>query len=114
MTARLLRDAGIRPGMHVLDVGSGAGDVSLIAAELIGPSDAVTGVDRDGPSVELAGRRARAAGLTRVQFRQATVEEFAAVQQFDAGAGRYVLIHQDDPPPFSGPRPGPWGRHRFP
>ena len=114
MTARLLRDAGIRPGMHVLDVGSGAGDVSLIAAELIGPSDAVTGVGRGGPSMELAGRRARAAGLTRVQFRQATVEEFAAVHQFDAGAGRYVLIHQDDPPPFSGPRPGPWGRHRFP
>ena len=102
MTARLLRDAGIRPGMHVLDVGSGAGDVSLIAAELV------------GPSVELGGRRARAAGRTRVQFRQATVEEVAAVQQFDAKVGRYVLIHQDDPPPFSGPRPGPWGRHRFP
>ena len=64
MTARLLRDAGIRPGMHVLDVGSGAGDVSLIAAELVGPSGSVIGVDRDGPSVELAGRRARAAGLT--------------------------------------------------
>jgi hypothetical protein len=25
------------------------------------------------------------------------------VQQFDAVVGRYVLIHQDDPPPFSGP-----------
>jgi hypothetical protein len=40
--------------------------------------------EQHGPSVELTGRRAWAAGRTRVQFREATVEEFAAVQQFDA------------------------------
>ena len=36
-TRRLLEDAGIEEGMKVLDVGSGAGDVALLAAELVGP-----------------------------------------------------------------------------
>jgi SAM-dependent methyltransferase len=35
-TRRLLEDAGLQAGMHVLDVGCGPGDVSLLAAELVG------------------------------------------------------------------------------
>ena len=35
-TERLFRVAGLAPGMRVLDVGSGAGDVALLAAELVG------------------------------------------------------------------------------
>ena len=63
MTERLLRGAGIGPGMSVLDVGSGAGDVALLAAELVGPSGSVTGIDRDERSVALAARRADSLGL---------------------------------------------------
>ena len=37
-TLRLVDDAGIDSGMRVLDVGCGAGDVSLIAADLVGSS----------------------------------------------------------------------------
>src|SRR3712207_9537188 len=40
-TRRLLEDAGITRGMKVLDVGSGAGDVTLLAAELVGPDGTV-------------------------------------------------------------------------
>ncbi len=45
-TAQLFRDAGIAPGMRVLDVGSGSGDVSFLAARMVGPSGHVVGVDR--------------------------------------------------------------------
>jgi len=55
MTQRLLHHAGIVPGMRVLDVGSGAGDVALLAAELVGPSGSVIGIDRDARSVALTG-----------------------------------------------------------
>src|SRR6266536_2833590 len=34
-TRRLFEQAGIGPGMKVLDVGSGAGDVALLAADLV-------------------------------------------------------------------------------
>ena len=50
MTRRFFSEAGIGPHMVVLDVGSGAGDVALLAAELVGGSGEVVGV---GP---IAGR----------------------------------------------------------
>jgi len=37
-TERLLRSAGIQQGMRVLDLGCGAGDVSMLAGSLVGPS----------------------------------------------------------------------------
>ena len=36
LTRRFFTDAGIGRGMRVLDVGSGAGDVAMAAAELVG------------------------------------------------------------------------------
>ncbi|MEK8169871.1 hypothetical protein NKH77_08860 [Streptomyces sp. M19] len=42
-TARFLRAAGLDQGMSVLDAGSGLGDVSLVAAEIVGPGGRVVG-----------------------------------------------------------------------
>jgi ubiquinone/menaquinone biosynthesis C-methylase UbiE len=44
-TRRLFGDTGITTGMRVLDLGSGAVDVALIVAELVGPTGRVVGVD---------------------------------------------------------------------
>src|SRR3984893_5680888 len=55
-TERLMRDAEIGPGMRVLDLGCGAGDVSMLAAELVGPSGSVVGIDRS-PQVIAFSRR---------------------------------------------------------
>src|ERR1700722_3576073 len=46
-TERLMKNAEIGPGMRVLDLGCGAGDVSMLAAELVGPSGSVVGIDRN-------------------------------------------------------------------
>jgi ubiquinone/menaquinone biosynthesis C-methylase UbiE len=97
MTERLLRNAGIEEGMRVLDVGTGAGDVALLAAELVGPFGSVTGIDRDVRSVGLAEHRAKSHGLTWTEFHAVTVEEFTAGGGFDAVVGRYILVHQADP-----------------
>ena len=44
LTRRLLQQAGLAPGMRVLDLGSGAGNVARLAADLVGPDGAVVGV----------------------------------------------------------------------
>jgi ubiquinone/menaquinone biosynthesis C-methylase UbiE len=46
ITERLLREAGIKEGMRVLDLGCGPGDVSFLAAEIVGPSGSVLGIDQ--------------------------------------------------------------------
>jgi len=44
-TREWFQTAGMAPGMCVLDVGSGMGDVAFLAADLVGPSGEVVGTD---------------------------------------------------------------------
>lgn len=97
--AALVR-AGIEPGMRVLDFGCGGGDVSLLAAELVGAGGEVIGVDRSPDALNLARARAAARGVTNVQFQvgdEEAVERLCMERPFDALVGRLVLIHQPDP-----------------
>src|ERR1700746_2780919 len=65
-TARFLEDAGISRGMKVLDVGTGAGDVALLVADLVGEQGTVIGVDFNPELIETARARVAAAGLENV------------------------------------------------
>src|SRR5262245_59558357 len=67
-TRRFYEDIGLAPGMKVLDVGTGAGDGALIAAEFVGPSGSVVGVDLNSTVLETARARAEARGLGNVSF----------------------------------------------
>jgi ubiquinone/menaquinone biosynthesis C-methylase UbiE len=58
LTERFLKKAGIAPGMKVLDVGSGVGDMAFLLADLVGPHGQVTGVDVDAAALEKATQRA--------------------------------------------------------
>ena len=66
-TVALFGRAGIAEGMRVLDVGSGAGDVALTLARIVGPTGTVVGVELDSPSADVA-RRAADAGATNLEF----------------------------------------------
>lgn len=97
LTRRLFEEAGIGPGMRVLDLGSGAGDVAFLAAELVGPDGEVVGIDRDSRMVAIARKRARALGLTNVDF---TVGELGTAMPpgaFDALVGRLILMYLGNP-----------------
>jgi ubiquinone/menaquinone biosynthesis C-methylase UbiE len=97
-TSDFFRDAGLSTGMRVLDVGCGLGDVSFLAAELVGPAGSVIGIDREQVAVERAGHRAKQVGLTgRVRFVHAAMDDFASQEVFDAVVGRYILVHLADP-----------------
>ncbi len=96
-TRRMLRDAGISAGMRVLDVGSGAGDVILLLAELVGPQGHITGVDPNAALLASAQSRVQAAGYTNVTLLSADITELPLAPDFDAAVGRCVLFFLPDP-----------------
>ena len=97
VTRRFFREAGISSGMKVLDIGSGAGDVALTAAELVGPAGAVVGVDVNPAILETARVRAQAAGFTNVEFVAGDARTLDLGNDFDALTGRLVLMYMADP-----------------
>jgi len=96
-TEHALRLAGLRPGMRVLDLGSGPGDVSFVAARLVGPSGSVLGVDAAPEMIELASARAAEQGLSTVHFTRAAIDAIAPDEPVDAVIGRLILTHLPDP-----------------
>jgi predicted O-methyltransferase YrrM len=97
LTEGVLRHAGIGDGMHVLDIGCGIGDVSFLAARLVGSSGSVVGIDRGDQSIETALRRARSLGIENVSFLAADVSGFKTGKMFDAIIGRLILLYLPDP-----------------
>jgi ubiquinone/menaquinone biosynthesis C-methylase UbiE len=97
LTRDLLVRAGLRPGMRVLDIGCGVGDVSLIAADIVGPSGSIRAIDPAAAALEMAHARLQAAGKSWVEFAQSDLESCGDLSGFDAVIGRFLLIHFADP-----------------
>ena len=97
VTKRLLRDAGLFAGMKVLDIGSGAGDVAMAAAELVGNDGEVIGVDVNAEILETARARAQGAGFANIQFLAGDARTLDLPNDFNALIGRLVLIYMADP-----------------
>ena len=80
-----------------MDLGSGVGDVALLAARLVGPSGEVVGVEFDSRSISRARSRATEAGLHNVRFIEGDVTRFSSETFFDATVGRFILQFLPDP-----------------
>lgn len=100
-TGRLLALAGVQPGMRVLDLGTGAGDVAFLAANAVGPTGSVVGIDQSPTALRVARRRADRDKVGNVSFLQADVRTVEPASElggpFDAVLGRLVLLYVDDP-----------------
>jgi SAM-dependent methyltransferase len=97
ITRRLFAEAGIGQGMRVLDLGSGAGDVSLLLAEMVGPDGSVIGLDVDEDALAHARKRLSAAGVSNVTFVHSDFADYLPNAPVDAIVGRLVLMYQVDP-----------------
>jgi len=97
LTEHVLRLSGLEPGMRVLDIGCGTGDVSFLAAKLVGSEGEVIGVDKSPAATALASQRVAAAGLTNVQFVTQDLMELDLDEPVDALIGRLVLMYFADP-----------------
>jgi ubiquinone/menaquinone biosynthesis C-methylase UbiE len=97
LTRQFFATAGITSGMKVLDVGSGAGDVALLLADLVGPRGAVIGVEMNPTILDTARARVRAVGWTNVTFLEGDVHSISLDDDFDAVVGRWILMYLPDP-----------------
>ncbi|HUJ95486.1 MAG TPA: class I SAM-dependent methyltransferase [Terriglobales bacterium] len=97
MTQRLFEDAGIGAGATVLDLGSGAGDVAMLLAEMVGPEGKVIGLDLDHDAMQHARERAIEARFHNVSFVHSDIAHYHPDAPLDAIVGRLVLMYQADP-----------------
>ena len=96
-TREFFRDGGLAPGMRVLDIGSGAGDTALLAADIVEGAGEVVGIDRSALAVSAAHNRIKALGRCNISFREGNPEALDSAEMFDAVVGRYVLMFSSDP-----------------
>jgi SAM-dependent methyltransferase len=93
----IFAEAGIRPGMRVLDLGCGAGDATFVAADLVGPGGSVVGLDYSPEALARARLRAGRRGLAQVQFIEGDMHDPAPGGLFDAIVERLSLWRVPDP-----------------
>jgi len=97
LTRGVLQEAGLGPGMRVLDLGSGAGNVARIAADLVGPTGHVVGIESDPATVELARHATDASYPSNVEYRVGDIQKLDGIDDaFDAVVGRLVLMYVTD------------------
>ncbi|MFE6904444.1 class I SAM-dependent methyltransferase [Streptomyces sp. NPDC057717] len=93
-TEMLLSLSGIKPGMSVIDIGCGIGDMTIQIARMVGPTGTVVGIDMDSDALDVAERQA--SGLRNVTFQQARIPDLELDHQADALVGRLVVMHLKD------------------
>lgn len=91
--------AAVGPGERVLDLGSGSGMDSFLAAHACGPDGHVTGIDMTSAQLVKATRLAREAGFGQVDFREGYIED-APVEEgtFDCVVSNGVINLSPDKP----------------
>src|SRR5215475_2772688 len=82
VTDALLAFGAPRAGERVVDIGCGCGASTLEFARAVGPSGRVVGLDISGPMLAEGERRASAAGIANVDWRQADPAT-AALDEYD-------------------------------
>jgi SAM-dependent methyltransferase len=82
----------LQPGERVLDLGSGAGTDSLVAAQMVGPEGSVTGIDMTPEMLAKARSAAAAMGVANVGFVEGEAERLPFVEaSFDVVISNGVI-----------------------
>jgi SAM-dependent methyltransferase len=90
--------AGINVGQHVLDVGAGPGYATIDLAEIVGPSGAVTAVERSSNFVHAAKEACRVRGLSNVDIHELDLmTDDLPGEGYDFTWSRWVVAFVSDP-----------------
>ncbi|MFY4729265.1 class I SAM-dependent methyltransferase [Nitrospira sp. BLG_2] len=111
---RLVADARLRNGLHVLDLGSGTGYPALLGAQTVGADGSVVGIDLAEHMLAVAEKKAKRLGLHNVTFRvgDVTALPFESAS-FDAVTSRFCLMFLPEIPKAAAEiarvlKPGSW------
>jgi ubiquinone/menaquinone biosynthesis C-methylase UbiE len=96
-TKTLLEKDGPISGKTFLDVGCGGGNVSLMAARMVGETGSVTGIDFDKEIISLAQKDAVKEGIKNITFEAISAEDITYNNQFDIVYARFLLSHLKSP-----------------
>jgi ubiquinone/menaquinone biosynthesis C-methylase UbiE len=96
---RLVEEAGVRDGEHVLDVGCGRGAVTFAAAEAVGRDGRIVALDLSPAMVERTAAEAASRGYEHVEVRVGDAEapDFPPGSTFDAVLSGLVIFFLPDP-----------------
>jgi SAM-dependent methyltransferase len=96
-TRRVLLGSGLRRGMRVADLGCGAGTVTALLAELVGPAGRVVGLDASAAQLAAARERLNGGGRT-IRFVEASATDTGLPPgSFDLVYCRFLLLHLPEP-----------------
>lgn len=94
---RLVHELALQPGERVLDVGCGAGAVTVPAAQAVGAAGSVVGVDIAPGMVQRCAASAAAQGLAQVEVSVGDATAPPVQGPFDVVASSLVLFFLSDP-----------------
>ena len=96
-SCRVLQQAGIQWGMRVADLGCGAGLMTAMLAELVGPTGYAFGVDFSGAQLTQA-REVLPSHLSNVTFVEASaIDTRLPKESLDLVYCRFLLLHLPEP-----------------
>jgi ubiquinone/menaquinone biosynthesis C-methylase UbiE len=95
VTDLLLEQAKVSEGQWIVDLCAGAGETSLAAADKVGSSGKVVGVDLSKKMIALAEAEAKKAGKSQIGFQEQDVEDLGKWPEggYEAGICRFGLMY---------------------
>ncbi len=91
----LLLKAGLKPGIRVLEIGCGTGNMTHWIARKIGENGHVTAVDNSGDQIKIA--KTNCSDVNNISFIESSLFDLKDLAKFDVIYSRFLIMHLTTP-----------------
>lgn len=93
-----LKQNGLMPGMKVLEIGCGFGQMAQELAQTVGPAGKVIAVDNSEQQLRIAAKLAEEKGITNIEFKLLDIRDLNKInEKFDLTYGRWIMEFVPNP-----------------